>query len=89
MSPSTPTKVHFLDPTSNVITELEPLTPPISVPPSPHLGTIGLPPTTSGYCTPTSPEPIEPQALQLAPQQTRIHRILYKASDLRFDAVMT
>jgi hypothetical protein len=89
MSPSTPTKVHFLDPTSNVITELEPLTPPISVPPSPHLGTIDLPPTSSGYCTPTSPEPINFQLQQLPQQQTRIHRILYQASNLQFDAGMT
>ena len=89
MAPSTPTKVTFLDPTSNVITELEPLTPPISVPPSPHLGTIDLPPTSSGYCTPTSPRPIEPPVLQLALQQTRIHRVLYQANDLQFDAVMT
>ena len=89
MAPSTPTKVHFLDPTSNVITELEPLTPPISLPPSPHLGTIDLPPTGSGYCTPTSPEPINFQLQQLPQPQTRIHRILHRASSLEFDAVMT
>ena len=89
MAPSTPTKVHFLDPTSNVITELEPLTPPVSIPPSPHLGTIDLPPTFSGYCTPTSPEPIGSPLQQPTQQQTRIHRILYQASELRFDAWMT
>ena len=89
MAPPTPTKVHFLDPTSNVITELEPLTPPISVPPSPHLGTIDLPPTSSGYCTPRSPEPIDFPLQQLPQQQTRIHRVLYRAGDLQFDAGMT
>lgn len=89
MAPTTPTKVHFLDPTSNVITELEPLTPPISVPPSPHLRTVELPPITSGYCTPTSPEPPHSSLQQLAQQQTWIHRILYQAGDLRFDAGMT
>ena len=90
MAPSTPTKVHFLDPDSNVITELEPLTPPVSVPPSPHLGTVDLPPTPSGYCTPTSPESIgSPLQQQPAQQQTRIHRILYQARDLQFDAGMT
>lgn len=89
MPPSTPTKVHFLDPTSNLITELEPLTPPISVPPSPHLKTIELPPTSSGYCTPTSPEPIDFPLQQLPQQQTRVHRILYRASNLQFDAGMT
>jgi len=89
MAPPTPTKVQFLDPTSNVITQLEPLTPPVSVPPSPHLGTIDLPPTPSGYCTPTSPEPIESPLQQSAQQQTRIHSILYRAGDLQFDAGMT
>ena len=89
MAPPTPTKVAFLDPASNVRTELEPLTPPVSVPPSPHLGTIDLPPTASGYCTPTSPESIEPPLQQPAPQQTRIHRILYQANNLQFDAGMT
>jgi len=89
MAPSTPTKVHFLDPTSNLITELEPLTPPSSVPPTPRLGTIDLPPTSSGYCTPTSPEPIESPLRQPARQQTRIHRSLYHAGDLQFDARMT
>lgn len=88
MAPSTPTKVTFLDPTNNTITALEPLTPPVSVPPSPHLGTIDLPPT-SGYCTPTSPESVEPSPLQLTQQHTRIHRALYKADDLQFDAGMT
>ena len=88
MAPSTPTKVHFLDPTTNVITELEPLTPPVSIPPSPHLGTIDLPPSPSGYRTPTSPEPVALPLLQL-PQQTRIHRALYRANDLQFDAGMT
>ena len=87
MAPSTPTKVHFLDPTSNAIIELEPLTPPVSIPPSPHLGTIDLPPTFSGYCTPTSPEPIELPLLQLS-QQTRIHRALHQANFLQFDAGM-
>lgn len=90
MAPSTPTRVAFLDPTNNVVTQLEPLTPPVSVPPSPHLGTIDLPPTFSGYCTPTtSPEPAEPQPVQSAQQQTRIHLVLYQASDLQFDAGMT
>lgn len=89
MPPSTPTKVHFLDPTSNVITQLEPLTPPISVPPSPHLGTIDLPPISSGYCTPTSPEPINFSLQQLPLQPTQIHRILFRASNLQFDAGMT
>ena len=88
MSPTTPTRVQFLDPTTNAITELEPLTPPISVPPSPHLGTIDLPPTSSGYCTPISPEPIDFPLQQLA-QQTNIHRVLYQAGDLGFDAAMT
>lgn len=85
----TPTKVHFLDPTSNAITQLEPLTPPISVPPSPHLGTIDLPPTSSGYCTPTSPGPIDFPLQQLPQQPTRVHRLLYQASSLQFDAGMT
>jgi len=89
MAPSTPTKVTFLDPTSNVIMELEPLTPPISVPPSPHLGTIDLPPTPSGYCTPTSPEPAGSPSQQPTQQQTRIHLILYQANDLQYDAGMT
>ena len=89
MAPTTPTKVHFLDPTSNVITELDPLTPPASVPPSPHLGTVDLPPTSSGYCTPTSPEPTEPALQQQTQQTTRIHRILYQAGNLQFDAGMT
>lgn len=89
MSPTTPTKVHFLDPASNTITELEPLTPPISLPPSPHLRTIDLPPTSSGYCTPTSPEPIDFPLQQLPQQPTRIHRTLYHASSLQFDAGMT
>ena len=88
MAPSTPTKVHFLDPTSNAIIELEPLTPPVSIPPSPHLGTIDLPPTSPGYSTPTSPAPIERPLLHLS-QQTRIHRALYRANDLQFDAGMT
>ena len=87
MAPSTSTKVHFLDPTSNAIIELEPLTPPVSIPPSPHLGTIDLPPTSSGYSTPTSPEPIELPLLQLS-QQTSIHRVLYQANFLQFDAGM-
>ena len=87
--PPTPTKVTFLDPASNVITELESLTPPISIPPSPHLGRIDLPPIFSGHSTPTSPEPIEPLVLQSAPQEIRIHRVLYQASDLQFDAAMT
>ena len=87
--PSTPTKVSFLDPNDNTITALEPLTPPVSVPPSPHLTTIDLPPTPSGYCTPTSPEPVEPQPLQMVQQQTRIHRVLYQANSLRFNAEMT
>jgi len=89
MAPPTPTKVAFLDPTSNVRTELEPLTPPVSVPPSPHLGTIDLPPTSSGYCTPTSPESTGSSLQQPAQQQTRIHLILYQANDLQFDAGMT
>lgn len=89
MSPTTPTKVHFLDPTNNTITELEPLTPPISVPPSPRLPTVDLPPTSSGYCTPTSPGPIEFPLQQLTQQLTRIHNILYRANDLHFDAAMT
>lgn len=89
MSPTTPTRVHFLDPTSNTITQLEPLTPPISVPPSPRLPTIDLPPTPSGYCTPTSPEPIELSLQQLTQQLTRVHDILYRASELHFDAGMT
>lgn len=88
MAPATPPKVAFLDPTSNVVTQLEPLTPPISVPPSPHLGTIDLPPT-SGYCTPTSPEPANYSLQQSAQHQIRIHRILYQASGLHFDAGMT
>ena len=87
MAPTTPTKVHFLDPTSNLITPLEPLTPPISLPPSPRLGTIDLPP--SGYCTPTSPEPFESPVQQLVRQETRIHRSLYHAGELQFDARMT
>ena len=89
MAPSTPTKVHFLDPTNNLITALEPLTPPISVPPSPRLPTVDLPPTSSGYCTPTSPEPIESPLQQPVRQQTRIHRSLYQAGNLQFDARMT
>ena len=89
MAPSTPTKVHFLDPISNLITELEPLTPPSSAPPPPRLGTIDLPPTSSGYCTPTSPESIESLLQQSVRQQTRIHRSLYHAGDLQFDARMT
>ena len=44
-------------------------------------------PASSGYCTPAS-ELIESPVLQLAPQQTRIHCILYQANDLQFDAVM-
>lgn len=88
MSPTTPTKVHFLDPNNNTITELEPLTPPISVPPSPRLPTVDLPPT-SGYSTPISPGPIELPLQQLTQQLTRIHNILYRASDLHFDAGMT
>ena len=86
--PPTPTKVHFLDPTGNVITELEPFTPPISVPPSPSLGTIDLPPTSSGYSTPTFSESVEFSPRQPA-QKTRIHRVLYQANDLQFDAGMT
>ena len=89
MAPPTPTKVAFLDPDSNVITELEPLTPPVSVPPSPHLGTIDLPPTSSGYCTPTSPESVGSSLQQPAQQQIRIHLILYQANELQFDAGMT
>lgn len=91
MTPPTPTRVSFLDPASNVITELEPLTPPISVPPSPHLGTIDLPPTSSGYCTPTSPGPVGSPGLQptQSAQQIRIHLVLYQARDLQFDAGMT
>ena len=89
MAPSTPARVAFLDPTSNIITELEPLTPPVSIPPSPRLGTIDLPPMLSGYCTPTSPESIGSPLQQPAQQQTHIHRILYQANDLHFDAGMT
>jgi hypothetical protein len=90
MAPPTPPRVAFLDPTSNLITELEPLTPPVSIPPSPRLGTIDLPPTLSGYCTPTSPGPIgSPVLQQLTQQQTRIHRVLYRANELQFDAGMT
>lgn len=89
MPPPTPTKVHFLDPDSGAVSQLEPLTPPVSVPPSPRLGTIDLPPTSSGYCTPTSPGPVGFPLQQLVPQQTRIHHILYRASNLQFDAGMT
>ena len=89
MAPTTPTKVQFLDPTNNLITPLEPLTPPISVPSSPRLPTIDLPPTPSGYCTPTSPEPYETPLQQPVRQQTRIHRSLYQAGELQFDARMT
>jgi len=88
MTPPTP-KVAFLHPTSGLVEELEPLTPPVSVPPSPQLRPVELPPTGSGYCTPTSPEPIGSPLQQPTQQQTRIHFILYQASNLQFDAGMT
>ena len=77
--------------------------PVVELPPSPNLGAIDISPTSSCYCTPTSSgyctptssgyctpasELIESPVLQLAPQQTRIHCILYQANDLQFDAVM-
>jgi hypothetical protein len=90
MAPPSPPKVAFLLPTSNRRTELEPLTPPGSVPPSPRLRPIDLPPTSSGYCTPTSPGPVgSPVPQQPTQQPTRIHCALYQANELHFDARMT